>query len=135
MMIHFRTRKYETPLDSSYFLRDGQDIGDLTKFLVGDQVSISWPCDEAKRDALEGLDPRVLGQSMDCPSRIGNDDSFYIHTLCVVVERRHHLSRMGSVGDMKDFGLSITLEGVNGFVEDMLLWLMLNERPVWAGED
>lgn len=131
-MIHFRTRKYQTHIDSSYFLKDGPEIGDLSPFLIGDCVSISWPCSEERRDAIEGLDPRVIGRNLYYVSGFGNEH--HVFTSCVVVERRHDLARMGQVGDLNNFGLTITLEATDGFAEDMLLWLMLGERPAWAGE-
>ena len=134
-MIHFRTRKYGSHMNSSYFLKDGPNIGDLSRFMTGDRVTIMWPCNAEKRDALETLDPRVIGQDFYVPDAYKPDNDMTIFTPCIVVERTHFLSRRhGDIGDLRDAGLSITLEAANGYVEDMLLWIMLGECPAWAGE-
>ena len=135
-MIHFRTRKYGSHIDSSYFLKDGPDIKDMTEFLIGDSVSLSWPCSAVHRDALENLDPRILGRDFYVVDSYSTNDEMRISTPCIVAERSHAIARQkGEFADMRYYGLSITLEATNGFVEDMLLWLMLGERPPWAGED
>jgi hypothetical protein len=133
-MIHFRTKKYGSHADSSYFLKDGPDIKDMAEMLIGDSVSISWPCEAKHRDALENLDPRVIGRDFYVTDSYSTNGEMRITTPCVVAERSHGIARhKGMVGDLRYYGLSITLEATNGYVEDMLLWIMLGERPAWAG--
>lgn len=135
-MIHFRTRKYGSNIDSSYFLKDGPNIGDMSTFLIGDAVHISWPCAADKRDAMENIDPHAIGRDFYVTDSYSTTDDMRVWTPCIIVERTHMLGRhRGDVGDLRDYGLSITLEATNGFVEDMLLWLMLGDKPTWAGED
>lgn len=135
-MIHFRTRKYGGHIDSSYFLKDGPDIKDMSEMLIGDSVALMWPCNAEKRDALESLDPRIIGRDFYVSDSYKKDDEMTVFTPCVVVGRSHAISRMrGDVGSLRYYGLSITLEAVNGYVEDMLLWIMLGERPPWAPDE
>lgn len=135
-MIHFRTRKYHSHIDSSYFLKDGPNIKDMAEMLVGDSVHLSWPCGAKHRDAVENLDPRVIGRDFYVTDSYSTNDEMRVWTPCIVAERSHGISRhKGAVGNLRYYGLTITLEAVNGYVEDMLIWLMLNERPSWAGEE
>lgn len=134
-MIHFRTRQYKTVIDSSYFLKDGRELGNLTTFLLGDIVTISWPADAEKYNAIENINPRALGDDLYCAVSWGDQASFHMYTTCIVVERRRNLAHLEKGADLRDFGLTIVLEATNGYVEDMLLWLMLDERPVWARID
>lgn len=130
-MIHFRTRKHGSHINSSYFLKDGQNMGDLSSFLIGDRVDISWPCNTEKRAALENIDPRLIGDGFYATDAY--TEEIHIYTPCIVAERRRNLARFkGDVADLRDFGLTITLEAVNGYVEDMLIWIMFGEKPKWA---
>lgn len=134
-MIYFRTRKYGSSVNSSYFLKDGPNIKDMTEFLIGDSVSISWPCDAEKRDALENLDPRVIGRDFYVTDAYSTRDEMRVTTPCIVAARSHGVAwQKGTGGDLRYYGLTITLEATNGYVEDMLLWIMLGERPPWAAE-
>lgn len=132
-VIRFRTKKYGSYLDSSYFLKDGPDIKDMREFLIGDRVSISWPCTPAQREAFGNLDPCLIGRDFYVIDSYATNDDRHITTPCIVVSRSHNISRhKGGFGELRYHGLTITLEAVNGYVEDMLLWIMLNEAPTWA---
>jgi len=134
MNLTFRTRKYGSYIDNSFFVKDGGQIVNMEKYLIGDRVSLMWPATPDKVEAFENLDPRLIGRDFYIvDSHRQQGEKATVATPCVVVQRTHALSRMGDFAEMRDFGLTITLEAINGYVEDMLLWLMLNERPTWAG--
>ena len=131
-MIYFRIRKYGTTVDSSFFLKDGQGIADLSGFLRGDSVLVMFRVDAEKYNALECLDPRTIGKdlriSVDYP---GDAMRFTAHIPCVVAERGHGIG-WAAMGEMQYYGPTITFEAINGYAEDVLLWVILNEKPAWA---
>lgn len=126
-MIYFRNRKYGSPIDSSFFLKDGPNVGTLERFMLGDLVSVGFRVDAEKASAFETVDRRMIG-NLHISSGGGEQ---YAHIPCVVVQRQHIISWQ-SVGEFRDFGMSITLEAQSGIAEDLLLWIVLRERPAWA---
>lgn len=133
-MIYFRNRKYGSMLDSSFFFRDGPNLGRLDRFMVGDFVSVMFPVNKEKYDAMDDLDRRVIGPDLHLVSSFGPTTEYYAHIPCTVVRRSHAIS-WHTMGEMRDYGLSIVLEADTGYAEDLLLWIMLGERPPWASDE
>lgn len=134
-MIYFRSRKYGTTIDSSFFLKNGQDIADLSGFLRGDSVLVMFRVDAEKYNALEYINPRAIGNELNISTDyVGDTMRFTANIPCVVVERQHAIG-WAAIGDMQYYAATITLEAINGYAEDVLLWIMLNEKPTWAKEE
>lgn len=128
--ITFRTRKYESCVDSSYTLYNGSEIGSVDHWHIGDIVSVMFdvPRHQSKAINYAGFaDVRVV------ESLFGSTD--IIHIPCKVIERRHAMS-WRDVGKFQDvLGTSVTLEASSGRWEDVLLWIVLGEKPSWISEE
>lgn len=82
-MIYFRNRKHGSTIDSSFFLKDGPNVGSLERFMLGDLVSVGFRVGEEKASAFENIDRRMIG-NLHISGGVG--EQFYAHIPCVVVQ-------------------------------------------------
>ncbi len=128
MSISFRDRKNGRSLDASFFLSDGPKHGDVSKWHVGDGVSVLFEIDRSMVDAINENVTSESGVRANCD--FGRDKGM-VHVRCVVVQR-HHACVWKEVGNLQDLGTSVVLEAISGQWEDVLRWVVLDERPVWV---
>jgi hypothetical protein len=122
-MIYFRDRKYGGTLNVSYFVKDGGEHLDLSRFHVGDKVSIFF--------RLTAEQQQVISERGDIEVTNGIEPSAFISFR--VVERMHALSTQGG-GVLGLSSESLVLEAEMGVWEDVLRWVGMGERPEWAEE-
>lgn len=124
--ITFRDRKYKRQLDAGFSLWDGEKLGDVSNYQVGDVVGVCFADQQKKQDAIRE----------HCP--MGFDfwgNGGFIQVLCVVVKRTHSVA-WKSVGRFDALiTCNVVLEAESGYWEDVLKWIVLNERPEWIPED
>jgi hypothetical protein len=124
--ITFRDRKYKRQLDASFSLWDGNNLGDVSSYHVGDIVGVCFADLHEKQDAIKEHCP--MGFDF-----FANDG--FIQVLCVVV-KRHHSIVWKSVGRFDSLTTcNVVLEAESGYWEDVLKWIVTNEKPKWIPDD
>ena len=127
MSIHFRTRKYGSDIGFSFPLKSGPEYADLAQYREGDEVviieDITEEMFEACRDIkqLDGSVHSVMDRST-------------AHLRFQVIKRSHcwGIRDERATNHLFEVSHSLTLEAVNGYVEDLLLWITNGEIPRWA---
>lgn len=124
--ITFRYRKTHEHIDSSYYLMSGKEMGDASAWFTGDSISV---CFDGQGDKIKAI-------TADCPGRFDfnqHDDDF-LSIPCEVV-KRHRSIIWRDVGRFEELiTCSVTLEATSGYWEDVLLWVILNQKPEWICE-
>lgn len=124
--ITFRDKKHNRSLDAGFSLWNGKQLGDVSKYQIGDVVGVCFADQHEKQKAIRE----------NCPVGLdffGNDG--FVQVRCVVVVR-HHGIVWRDVGKFEEItGCGIVLEGETGYWEDVLKWIVINERPDWIPEN
>jgi hypothetical protein len=131
-MIHFRDRKYGHHLNSSFFMSDNvNSIYDFSKFHKGDAVSIHWRITEKQYDAIKEMEYTGLKALRD--SMTQDESRMYSVMLKLVVAERSHSfwPQRANLCNLVYAGEDVTLEAADGWWEDVLKWVLLNEAPPW----
>lgn len=127
-MINFRSRKDHGEIDCSFFANDGPNPDDMSKYLIGDKVTLVFGVPQKVIDAVnENLSSR---SGVRIITGFGNKNPA-VHIPFRVVDRRHALS-WKKVGNLRSLGSSIVLEAENGYWEDVFLWVCCDKTPQWA---
>lgn len=121
-MIYFRDRKYGGTLNTSFFVKDGGEHCDLSRFHIGDKMLIFFRLTAEQEEAVADRgDVQVAHEAV-------NDSDALIPFR--VVERSHYLSARG--GDLRLVSESLVLEAETGVGEDIVRWVCCGERPGWV---
>jgi hypothetical protein len=129
-MIYFQSRKYETAIDCSFNLYDGNDLASLASFMVGDEVVLLFEITRQMYESVQQLNVHQTSGFVDSASP-HNALKRTAHIPFEVVKRSHTCSFCST----KPFSLlteSITLQAQSGYWEDLFIWICLGEVPVWA---
>lgn len=124
-MLYFRSKKYQSDINCSFFVKDGPNIDDLNGFMIGDTVTIMIDVTEEIENAIEENLPEHSGVRMFSDLR-----KKYIVMPFNVVDRRHALSYK-STGTLQTLGVSIYLEAKSGYWEDIFMCLLCDKQPEW----
>lgn len=128
MMMYFRSKKYHDEIDCSFFVNDGPNPGDMSKYIVGDTVTIIFSIPQNVSDAInENLSER---SGVRVITDFDNKNPA-VHIPFLVVDRRHALS-WKKTGNLRELGTSIILEAKNGYWEDVFMWVCCAKVPQWA---
>jgi hypothetical protein len=119
MSITFQTRKNGTPIDASFYLKEN-GVASSPDWHIGDTVCFCFAVPKEQSDAIRNA-------YMD---GIHVCDKF-VSIPCKVLKRSHSVV-WKQVGIFETLtGTSITLEAESGNWEDVLLWIVKNEKPEW----
>jgi len=133
MSIYFQTIKHKHILNIGFFLKDGLNIGDMSTFHEGDQVSLLWNITKFQYDNINGNIAQSAG--VRAYKEI-NQEKYIVHIPFEVVKRRRALSfREQDQLSLFDLGISIYLQAENGYWEDIFKWVVMGEKPTWADEE
>lgn len=128
--ITFRGRKYHEIMNASFNLYDRhfdrETLGDLSHYLVGDVVVVCF----------KGMHEKELAIVENCPDQtIGFGGHGLLHIMCVVVQRSHSIVWESTGKFVPLITASVVLEAQSGFWEDILRWVILDEKPAWIPDD
>ena len=122
--ITFRDRKHQRSIDADFTLYERDQVGDVSTYQIGDVVGVCFADQHAKQKAI----------IKHCPVGFGFNygDEGFIQVLCVVVQR-HHSILWKSIGRFEEIpGCGIVLEAKSGYWEDVLRWIIVDEKPEWV---
>lgn len=125
-MIYFRDRKYGGQINTSFFVKNGSEIDDLSRFQVGDKVLILFRLTPVQAQAIEERSDHSITRSLS-----GALEDVLIPFR--VAERSHGMAARG--GDLCLVSGSVGLEAETGVGEDILRWVCCGERPAWVEEE
>lgn len=132
-MIHFRFRHYETEINSSFMVTNCGETDNLEQYMIGDQVVIRFSISPEMARVINEMIPTredVVPYSESGTIGLDNDE-WGIHMKFRVVARGHMLA-WKSTGHLNSRTVQVTLEAVNGWWEDVFLWVCLDQKPAWA---
>lgn len=119
MHVTFRKIRDKRDIDSSFTISyDGWHIGET--------VSIMFEITAEQRDAIDKRYPDIHS-TMDT----AGVSSGYVQVPCVVVNRNHAIN-WKSTGRFEPLCTSAKIEAKSALWEDVLLWVLLGQKPEWA---
>jgi hypothetical protein len=129
-MVYFQSRKYETAIDCSFNLYDGNDLSSFASFMIGDEVVLLFDITRQMYESAQQLNVHPMSVFVDSDS-IHNNFKGTAHIPFKVVKRSHACS-FRNARSLSLLTESITLQAQSGYWEDLFIWICLGEVPVWA---
>ena len=119
MNVTFRKIRDKSDIDSSFTISyDGWHIGDT--------VSIMFDVTQEQVEAINSMSPAISVMTDTFDLTKGT-----VSIQCVVVERSHAIT-WKSTGRFEPLCTSAKLEAKSALWEDVLLWVLLGQKPEWA---
>lgn len=119
MHVSFRMIRDKSDIDSSFTISyDGWQIGD--------SVSIMFEVTQEQVEAINAMSPEI-----SVTTDLFDRTKGMVHIQCVVVERSHAIT-WKSTGRFDPLCTSAKLEAKSALWEDVLLWVLLGQKPDWA---
>lgn len=118
MHVTFRKIRDKSSIDSSFLIApDGWHIGE--------SVSVLFDVSSEQLEAINNHPDLLAIRDITDPTKGA------VHIPCVVV-KRHHSIVFARTGRFNPLSESATLEAVSALWEDVLLWVLLGQKPEWA---
>ena len=119
MYVTFRAIRDKSDIDSSFTIS-------YDDWRIGESVSIMFDATPEQVEAINSMSPAISVMTDTFDPTKGT-----VSIQCVVVERSHAIT-WKSTGRFESLCTSAKLEATSALWEDVLLWVLLGQKPEWA---
>lgn len=133
-MLYVRSKKYGYELDTSFFLKNGNNFIGPKNLHTGDTFKLLLDVTGEQVEAINEMKHVGLSANykLDFSDRNKSTGTVFIPFRIVEISHCFSWHEVGLLGLVDS---SVYIEAESGYWEDVFRWLCMGERPPWVHED